>query len=322
MANMMDYLDWRGDLTFTASGFNEVDNLLFAELVYTSFDGIVTGQSEAEAVTLAEASAVFWEQNSREEILARVSMTKAAPFVLEKMAKTERFRDVKLWGYVNDISEEEQSQFAVMCAGLPDGSIYVSFRGTDNTITGWREDFNMGYLSETPGQLKAVSYVEQMLGDGSCPVRIGGHSKGGNLAVYAAVHCSSGLQDRILAVYSNDGPGFRRDIVESAAYQRVLPKIHTILPESSIVGMLLEHQEAYEVVRSSNSGIQQHDAMSWEVLGTSFVYVREVAAQSLMLDETMRNANRLWIRYSACLKRRTLRRWMIFTTANGRRCRS
>ena len=126
-----------------------------------------------EAVTLAEASAVFWEQNSREEILARVSMTKAAPFVLEKMAKTERFRDVKLWGYVNDISEEEQSQFAVMCAGLPDGSIYVSFRGTDNTITGWREDFNMGYLSETPGQLKAVSYVEQMLGDGSCPVRIG-----------------------------------------------------------------------------------------------------------------------------------------------------
>ena len=94
MANMMDYLDWRGDLTFTASGFNEVDNLLFAELVYTSFDGIVTGQSEAEAVTLAEASAVFWEQNSREEILARVSMTKAAPFVLEKMAKTERFRDV------------------------------------------------------------------------------------------------------------------------------------------------------------------------------------------------------------------------------------
>ena len=136
MANMMDYLDWRGDLTFTASGFNEVDNLLFAELVYTSFDGIVTGQSEAEAVTLAEASAAFWEQNSREEILARVSMTKAAPFVLEKMAKTERFRDVKLWGYVNDISEEEQSQFAVMCAGLPDGSIYVSFRGTDNTITG------------------------------------------------------------------------------------------------------------------------------------------------------------------------------------------
>ena len=208
MANMMDYLDWRGDLTFTASGFNEVDNLLFAELVYTSFDGIVTGQSEAEAVTLAEASAVFWEQNSREEILARVSMTKAAPFVLEKMAKTERFRDVKLWGYVNDISEEEQSQFAVMCAGLPDGSIYVSFRGTDNTITGWREDFNMGYLSETPGQLKAVSYVEQMLGEGGRPVRIGGHSKGGNLAVYAAVHCSSGLQDRILAVYSNDGPGF------------------------------------------------------------------------------------------------------------------
>ena len=289
MANMMDYLDWRGDLTFTASGFNEVDNLLFAELVYTSFDGIVTGQSEAEAVTLAEASAVFWEQNSREEILARVSMTKAAPFVLEKMAKTERFRDVKLWGYVNDISEEEQSQFAVMCAGLPDGSIYVSFRGTDNTITGWREDFNMGYLSETPGQLKAVSYVEQMLGDGSCPVRIGGHSKGGNLAVYAAVHCSSGLQDRILAVYSNDGPGFRRDIVESAAYQRVLPKIHTILPESSIVGMLFEHEEEYEVVKSSGSGAGQHDVMSWEVRGTTLVHLNHVDGKSMLVDKALKS---------------------------------
>lgn len=286
MANMMDYLDWRGDLTFEASPFNEVDNLILAQLVYVDFEGIVPKMPES--ISLGEASGKFWEEHTEEEILARVSMTKSAAFVMEKMAQTTRFRDVRLWGYINDISDEEQSQFSVVCVTLPDESIYVAFRGTDNTITGWREDFNMGYLSETPGQLKAVAYLERMLKPEHKVIRVGGHSKGGNLAVYASVKCNPNIQDRITAVYSNDGPGFRRDMIESEEYQRMLPKIHTILPESSIVGMLLEHQENYEVVRSSHSGIQQHDAMSWEVMGVDFDYVEQVAAQSLILDEAMK----------------------------------
>lgn len=300
MANMMDYLDWRGDLTFEADPFNEVDNLILAQLVYVDFEGIVPeagkehegrrngGEDESKSVALWEASEKFWAEHTREEILARVSMTKSAAFVMEKLAQTARFRDIRLWGYVNDISDEEQSQFSVVCVTLPDKSIYVAFRGTDNTITGWREDFNMGYLSETPGQRKAAAYLERMLKPRHTVIRVGGHSKGGNLAVYASVKCNPTLQERIVAVYSNDGPGFRRDMIESEEYQRMLPKIHTILPESSIVGMLLEHQENYEVVRSSHSGIQQHDATSWEVLGASFVYVEEVAAQSLILDEAMK----------------------------------
>lgn len=118
---------------------------------------------------------------------------------------------------------------------------------------------------------------------------LSGYTKGGNFAVYASVKCDPQIQNQILNVYSNDGPGFRSDMVESTEYQRMLPKLHTILPESSIVGMLLEHQESFEVVKSSNSGIQQHDAMSWEVLGRSFVHVDQVAAQSLLLDETMKS---------------------------------
>ena len=252
------------------------------------FAGIVPAPGEEGTITVKEACELFFAAHDRKEIMERVSMTKTAAFVLEKMAQTERFCNAQLFGYINDISKEEQSQFSVVCVRLDDKSIYVSFSGTDNTIVGWRENFNMGYLSETPGQLKAVDYLNHIVKEDWEKIRVGGHSKGGNLSVYASVKCDRNIQKRIVKVYSNDGPGFRRDIVESAAYQRVLPKIHTILPESSIVGMLLEHQEAYEVVRSSNSGIQQHDAMSWEVLGTSFVYVREVAAQSLMLDETMK----------------------------------
>lgn len=288
MANMMDYLDWRGDLTFEVSAFNEVDNLILAQLVYVDFEGIVPGIDSDDSIRLKDASDIFWSRNDAEEILARVSMTKSAPFVMERMAKTERFADIRLSKYVNDISNEEQSQFSVVRVTLPDDSVYVAFSGTDNTIVGWHENFNMGYLLETPGQLKAVDYLNRVVTQEQRVLRVGGHSKGGNLAVYAAVNCEPEIQKRIVDVYSNDGPGFRQEVVESEKYQKILPRIKTILPESSIVGMLLEHQESFEVVKSSQSGIQQHDATSWEVLGTSFVYVNQVAAQSLMVDKTMK----------------------------------
>lgn len=288
MADMMDYLDWRGDLTFEASGFNEVDNLILAQLVYVEFEGIVPGIDSDDSVSLKEASDIFWSTNDAKEILARVSMTKSAPFVMERMAKTKRFSNIRLSKYVNDISDEEQSQFSVVCVTLPDDSVYVAFSGTDSTIVGWRENFNMGYLLETPGQLKAVDYLNKVVTPEHRVLRVGGHSKGGNLAVYASVNCEPWIQDRIVDVYSNDGPGFRQEVVESEKYQRMLPRIKTILPESSIVGMLLEHQESFEVVKSSQSGIQQHDATSWEVMGNRFVYVSQVAAQSLMVDKTMK----------------------------------
>lgn len=288
MANMVDYLEWRGDLSFRTAGFNEVDNLLLAQLAYVEFDGIVPGEDSTLDITLGEASEQFWSCHEEEDILARVSMTKWAPILMRRMAETKRFCEVRLSKYVNDISDEEQSQFSVVCAALPDGSIYVAFSGTDDTIVGWRENFNMGFLAETPGQLKAVRYLNRLDAPEEQKLRIGGHSKGGNLSVYAAVKCLPRLKGRILAVYSNDGPGFNREMIESEAYQEMLPKIKTILPESSIIGMLLEHQEDYEVVESSQSGIQQHDAMSWEVLGPSFVYVEHVATKSILLDETMK----------------------------------
>lgn len=288
MANMVDYLEWRGDLSFRTSGFNEVDNLLLAQLAYVDFGDIVPGEDADTDITLKDASESFWSVYDEDEILARVSMTKSAPFLMRKMAETKRFRNLRLSRYVNDISNEEQSQFSVVCVALPDQSIYVAFSGTDNTIIGWRENFNMGYLSETPGQIKAVAYLNRVAETTTKKLRIGGHSKGGNLSVYAAVKCNPGIQERIMAVYSNDGPGFKREMVESAEYQRMIPKIKTILPESSVVGMLLEHEEDYEVVRSSESGVQQHDAMSWEVLGTSFVYVEHIAAHSILWDETMK----------------------------------
>lgn len=196
MANILDYLDWRGDLTFDAAAFNEVDNLLLAQLVYVDLEGIVPAPDTGKKISVKDASRIFFERHDEKEIMKKVSMTKTAIYVLKKMAETERFRDAQLFGYVNDISLEEQSQFSVVCAVLGDKSVYVAFSGTDDTIVGWRENFNMGYLSETPGQLKAVDYLNRMAGMRMRTVRVGGHSKGGNLAVYAAVKCSPSIQKK------------------------------------------------------------------------------------------------------------------------------
>ena len=289
MANIMDYLEWRGDLSLEADPFNEIDNLILSQLVYVEFAGIVSGLNEEGSITLAKASELFFERNREEDILAKVSMTKMAAFVMQKAAQTRRFADIELSRYVNDIDLERQSQFSVLCIGLPDASTFVAYSGTDSTIVGWRENFNMGYLEETPGQRKAVNYLNYVMEKNTRTLRIGGHSKGGNLSVYAAVMCEPAIQEHIVAVYSNDGPGFRKEILESPQYQKMEPRIRRIVPESSIVGLLLEHDSRYEVVKSTEHGVSQHDPMSWEVLGKQFVYGKDVAPESLMLDQTMKN---------------------------------
>ena len=287
MADIMDYLLWRGDLGFGQSEFNEVDNLILSELVYVEFNGIVPGPGEGE-ITLSEASRLFFERHTDEEIQAKVSSTKMAAFLMLRMAETERFSGILLSGYVNDINLDEQSQFSAVTVKLGDGRTNVVYSGTDSTIVGWREDFNMIFLEHTPGQQKALAYLEHAAAKTDGPLRIMGHSKGGNLAVYAATHCKQEFHDRMEIIYSNDGPGFTDSMISLENYRLLLPRIHTIIPESSIVGMLFEHEEEFEVVASKNSGAGQHDVMSWEVLGPQLVHLNKVNEKALILDKSLK----------------------------------
>lgn len=285
MANMMNYLDWRGDLTFLEAPFNEVDNLLLTELAYVDFSGIV---AKEHACFLKDASRMFWEKHDKQEILSHVSMTKMAPFVMEKMAQTKRFENACLSCYVKDISKEEQSQFSAVCILLDDGSLFVSFSGTDSTIIGWRENFNMAYLDHTPAQEKAVKYLNEAVRPVHSAVRAGGHSKGGNLAVYAAAFCEESIRQKIVQVYSNDGPGFGEDVLQLEAYQSLLARIRRVLPQQAIVGMLLSHQADYEVVHSTESHVRQHDMLSWEVMGAHLVYEDRLSPRSMAIDEILK----------------------------------
>lgn len=282
MSNFLDYLDWRGDLPFTRDGFNEVDNLILSEVAYADLGGIVPGSGEAGEITLREA-AERYEAEGRDQS----HMANDPRALLLRAGKSERFGTARLSAYADETDLNEQTQFAAVTAGLSDGTVFVAFRGTDNTLVGWREDFNISVLSETPGQRRAARYLNEAAARQEGLLRVGGHSKGGNLAFYAAAFCDSAVKSRLLAAYSNDGPGFRREVTERALYREVFPKLKKLVPEASIVGLLLTAGEERAVVKSSAEGGQQHNPYTWQVQGSGFVRAEKLSAASLLLDEAL-----------------------------------
>lgn len=281
MANIFDYLKWRGDLTLNQAEFNEIDNLILARFSYFPFDHII---KKDETITIKEAEKRFETLDvSKEKILQKEDIE-----LLPAMAKSNRFSNMKITNYVNKINLEEEKQFSALTVLLPDDTIYISFRGTDNTLIGWKEDFNMSFQEQVPSQIDAVAYVNQIASKYLNPLRIGGHSKGGNMAVYAASFCKKEIQDRIMNVYNNDGPGFHEVIIASKEYQKVLSKVHTYVPQTSIIGRLLYHEESYTVVQSTQTGVMQHDVYTWQLQGKEFVHLDEVDKGSKFIDETIK----------------------------------
>lgn len=286
---MLDYLDWRGDLTLAQSPFNEVDNLLFAQLAYLNLDGIVPSPENGADITLREASGRYFSIHDEQSIARHGFLVRISAPVLKKLAETRRFAEARLANYVNVIDPEREMQFSAMHVRLEDGTVFVAYRGTDSTIIGWKENFNMSFAAPVPSQLEAVRYLERTAWGTDEPLRLGGHSKGGNLAVYAAVHCSEPIRARILEVYNNDGPGFDKELIESRAYREMLGRIRKFVPQTSVVGMLLEHDAEYTVIHSNQKGLLQHDLLSWEVLGPRFVHVGQVTKESRLLDAVLRS---------------------------------
>ncbi len=285
MATVMDYLDWRGDLTMEHAPFNVVDNLILAEIAYTDFEG--TLPADGRPVKLSKICRKYFELHTREEIEARNTFTRDTPFLMEKAAGTKRFADMTISRYVNHISTESVEQFSAMLMRPGNGTTYVVFRGTDDTIVGWKEDFNLSFLSATEGQKQAAEYMNQALAHTAGPICVTGHSKGANFAIFASAFCKKNLRDRIVTIYSNDGPGFRPEIVKSPEYQEILPRITSIVPEESIIGVLLNTSGADLIVKSSNHGIMQHDGLSWQVLGDAFVTAPKRGDVSRLFEKTI-----------------------------------
>ena len=263
--NMLDYIDWRGDLTFEQDGFNEVDNLIFSELAYTDMRGMVP-EDGSRALTIEQV----YKEYKAAGIDQSLMMNDPLP-VLEKAARSARFKDITAKWYVDKIDTEQHLQFAAVTFIISDKLAYIAFRGTDNSITGWREDFNISFLSETPGQTEAVAYVNRIAKLTDCDLIVGGHSKGGNFAVYACSFCDKEISEkRVIKIYTNDGPGFINEVAESENYLSILPKTIKISPDSSPVGLFFLSKAERKVIKSDSKGFMQHNPYKWHVLGAEF----------------------------------------------------
>ena len=258
--DIFDYLKWRADVPLSADPFNEVDQLILCELAYSDFDWLAGSN---DGITIKDLQAEFFARNSREDLLARDSFIAKAPLLLDGMITGCRFSEMVMTDYIDEVDGDRESQIAAMTFLLSDGTAFIAFRGTDNTLIGWKEDFNLSYLSRTAGQQKAVGYLKNAASTTDRPLRVGGHSKGGNFAVYASAFSGSDVQDRITDIYTNDGPGFRHEVTGSEEYLKVVPKIRSYVPDTSVIGQLLSRKYTDTVVRSCETGIQQHDGFTW-----------------------------------------------------------
>lgn len=283
--NVFDYLEWRGDIPMSLDGFNEVDDLVLSIISYVNFSSVV--QSEpCDGVTLGQAQ----EQLARSELdrqeLGLIVPDQSCELMI-RAAKTRRFSEIRLCSYVDKIDPEREMQFSAMTYSLPDKTLFIAFRGTDDTLVGWKENFNMSFASPVPAQICAVDYLVNIARARRGKIRLGGHSKGGNLAIWAAVNAPAGIQRRIIAAYSNDGPGFEERITERREYLAVADRLFTFVPESSVVGMLLEHSESYRIVKSTQTALWQHDPFSWEIRGKEFIKASELSSFSKRTDRVL-----------------------------------
>lgn len=285
MKNIIEYAETEFR-TFTEKPFGPVDSLILSQLSYINFAGVVPGPADnKKLVRIADAlraelfTSMFFETRD----------PKNNKRLLQAVAASPRYRVIGMNFFVSEFDPVSEKQFSALTYILPESTEYIAFRGTDDTLIGWKEDFNIAFVYPVPSQKRALEYLLDISQRLSGKLIIGGHSKGGNLAVYSALAASQSIQKRILRIYDHDGPGFKEGVLDSEGYLRIEDRIEKTVPQSSIIGMLLEGHKKYTVVESSRFGVMQHDPFSWKVDGDGFVTTEEVSDGAKYMNRTIRD---------------------------------
>ncbi len=283
MGNVVDYVGTMFD-TFAMRPFSSVDSLALSQLVYARMpQEIPSGNEYVHPVNILHAEAlqeIFVGNSNHENMLA----------LTRNLVESPRFRDIRVgeYSYSNDFSHQHEKQFAAATFILPDGTAYIAFRGTEVSAVGWKEDFAMTYSDPIPSQLEAVKYLERVAADiPDMPLRLGGHSKGGNMAVYAGMNCSDTTRKRIVKIYSHDGPGFSQKILKASHFEEIEQRIEKTVPEASVIGMLLESPEKYRVVKCEGTGVLQHLSFNWVVEDGDFVTLPGLSKSAQYLNASI-----------------------------------
>jgi len=294
--NILDYLKSNNNL-FKDEPFNNIDSLILCQFFYGKIESQMNNDNRSFKIK------DFYKAEYFEKMFVDDISDEENKEILTLMAANPRFRDIVVKNLVVEFSEIREMQFAAITYEIDESTDYICFRGTDGSMLGWKEDFNMAFMPETPSQRNAVRYIKIFYeNENGKKIYVGGHSKGGNLAVYGASLCGRQIQDNIIKVFSHDGPGFRDEFFSEEGYNNIKDRIFKMVPQTSAVGMLLESQVEYKVVKSSAfSIVQQHSAFTWIVNEYDFEYLKERSGEGVFIDNTMHE----WL-MSASLKEREI----------------
>ena len=284
VGTVLGYLEKYGNYSFQEMPMTEVDSLVLCLLSYLKFDGMVPDVRENKPPVVLKS---LEQHTDFERLFADVRFEKSNRALVNRVLKGKRFSELRLNCYVNVIEEQWETQFSAVTFILDDDTVYVAYRGTDETIIGWKEDFNMTFLSPVPGQEISVWYLNAVANSLSGPLYLGGHSKGGNLAVYSAMNCEPEIQERLIKVYSLDGPGFRPEVLEKCGYDKVANRVVKILPNSSMIGMVFESDMHFQVVKTRTFGLAQHDLYTWQVVANHLVRANDIYERRKQMDNNL-----------------------------------
>lgn len=268
---------------FKVKEFNCVDSLVLSQLAYLHFENIVLNSLDQNSkISFQE----IFENQKYETIFKDVRDANSNRELFAAVSKSPRFRNIELTYYINEINTKIDKQFSAITY-LMDGTIYIAYRGTDSSFAGWKEDLNMTYLYPIPAQEDGLKYMEEVADGIPGNIIVGGHSKGGNIALYASMKCQNSIQERIIKVYNHDGPGFKNEINNWIEYLRIKGKVNMTIPQSSFVGMLMNNPDDYSIVKSNRIGIMQHDPFSWIVLKDDFMYCPKSSLNAVYISKTL-----------------------------------
>lgn len=284
MGNIIDYVKKCGEHTFLEQPLNEVDSLVLCQLVYLNYEKFVPSIEKRNAPVSIQS---IFEHPDRDRILDDYWYRENNKELFAAAAQSVRFGSLKMNYYVNIINEDQETQFSAMTYVLEDKNIYIAYRGTDANIVGWKEDMNLAFSKPLHAQQLAVEYMDKVAGYVAGDFYAGGHSKGGNLAVYAAMNCAERTREKLLKVYNHDGPGFRPEIREQGNFQAIADRVVKFIPRSSLVGMILEDHCDYEIVESKGIGTLQHNAYSWKVRENAFIRAKNMTSSKIMRDAAL-----------------------------------
>lgn len=286
LENIITYVERYQDKDFAAMPFNEVDALVLSQFIYMKLDGLVPHHEDRnliEPLRLCHMAALMDEK----KVFIDQRYEKDNRALLAAMLSSIRFSNMQMHYYSNIVSVIAETQFSAITVFLENGPVVVVFRGTDESLVGWKEDFNMCFSKPVIGQELSARYLEQVGREISGNFIITGHSKGGNFAVYASMNVDEAIQGRISRVYSFDGPGFRPEILASVDFEKIKGRVVKFLPHSCVVGMLLQSQEPYRVVECASVSFMQHNPYNWQIEENHFKEMEDVAEGSKIFNETI-----------------------------------